>query len=130
MWFTLVWGYVHQLLRLIYYSSISYIPSLLCTKPQCRALHWTGDLYTEHQILLPKTKSRHKDNFFIEHRALHTHYVAQSNSELLSLSYFTLTSLVFYNTFLHLFILLQFLTKRPKHGRAHGLTPHNSLQKP
>jgi hypothetical protein len=130
MWFTPVWGYVHQLLHLLYYSSISYIPSLMCTKPQSRASHQTGYLCTKHKILLPKTRSRHKSNFFIEHKALHTHFVAQSNSKLVALSYFALTSLVFYNTFLHLFIRLQFLTKRPKHGRTHGSTSHNPLQKP
>jgi hypothetical protein len=54
MWFTPVWGYVHQPLRLLYYVLESYIHSLMCTKPQSQASHRTGDLRTEHQILLPK----------------------------------------------------------------------------
>ena len=104
MWFTPVWGYVHQLFRLLYYSSISYIHLLLCTKPQSQASHQTRDLRTEHQILLPTTRSRNKSNFSIKHRALHTQSVAQSDPKLLALilaSYLPLC--YFYHTFLSIY---------------------------
>jgi hypothetical protein len=111
----------------LYYSSISYIQLLLCTKPQSRASHQTGDLCTEHQILLPKLGQGTEPTLY-QAQSLNTHtFPCTKPFELLALSSKRLLLLPY---ILLLFILLQTLTIGPNMGKPHGPTSHNPLQKP
>jgi hypothetical protein len=92
---------------------------------------------TEHQILLPKTRSRHNANFSIKQRALHTHYVEQINTEPLAFNYFDLTSLSLCLIFLpYIFIYLYFynsLQKGLNMGKPidrHPITHYKTLNNP
>jgi hypothetical protein len=129
-WFTPVWGYIHQPLRLLYYSSTSYIQLLLFTKPQSQASHRIGNLCTEHQILLPKlclstelTSLLSIDPYI--HILLHKETQNYLHLDTITIHYLATSTIHSY-----LFTLLQSLTIRHKHGRTHGSTSHNPLQKP
>ena len=123
MWFTLVWGYAHQLLRLLYYSSIPYIQLLMCTNLQSQDLNQTRDLCTEHHILLPNLGQMHIAKTLYHstctlYRIITTYIrsFAQRNSVHIELDSLFFLAGYFYNTVFFIYIL-QTLTIGPKHGK-------------
>jgi hypothetical protein len=125
MWFTPVWGYVHQPLRL-------FIICLNLTFIHSCALSHRVELHTRQGICALSTRFSFQNQVRAQRQPSNKNK-ALTNIHSLSQSYSNYLQLALKNSIstIHssLFILLQTLTIRHQHGKPHGLASHKPITK-